>query len=298
MTLTSDQITKLKVLLQERDFELREVPYAYFGASKSKVQLTVYHSGKIVVQGKEAKDFIEFTLEPEILGEAKLGYEEQHNPEYFLPHIGVDESGKGDFFGPLVIAGVYAETEAIRTFRELGVRDSKMITSDKKIIQLAKNIREIKSVRCQIIPISPEKYNQMQKRMGSVNEVLGWGHAKVIENLLEITSCHRAVCDQFARTEWAIKKYLGAKGKTIQIHQQHKAENDPVVAAASIVARATFVEWLQVKGRLINVTFPLGASVQVKQVAAELIEKIGIDEVSKLVKTHFKTWNEITASLG
>ena len=295
-SLTSEQITKLKTLLKERDFEFKETPYAHFSASKSKVQLTAYQSGKLVVQGKEAKDFIEFTLEPEILGEAKLGYEQYHNPEYFIPHIGVDESGKGDFFGPLVIVGAYANEEAIRALLELGVRDSKTITSDKKCSQLAEEIKKTRGVRYEVIAILPEKYNQLQKKMGSVNEVLGWGHAKVIENLLETTPCQRAVCDQFARTEWTIKKYLGKLGKTIHVHQQHKAESDPVVAAASILARSTFVNWLQNKGRELNLTIPLGASSRVKQVAAELIEKLGPDKVAKLVKTHFKTWNEINHS--
>ena len=293
-TLTSEQITKLKTLLQQRDFEFKEVPYAHFGAAKGKVQLSAYQSGKLVVQGKEAKEFIEFTLEPEILGEAKLGYEQHHNPEYYVPHIGVDESGKGDFFGPLTIVGVYADETAIRALLELGVRDSKTISSDKKCSQLAEEIKKTKGVRYDTIAILPEKYNQLQKKMGSVNEVLGWGHAKVIENLLEKTSCQRAVCDQFARTEWTIKKHLGKLGKTIHLHQQHKAESDPVVAAASILARATFVGWMQNKGRQLNQTIPLGASARVKQVATELIEKLGKEEVAKLVKTHFKTWNEVT----
>lgn len=294
MTLTSAQTTKLKTLLKERDFEFKEVPYAHFGAAKGKVQIVAYQSGKLVVQGKEAKDFIEFTLEPEILGEAKLGYEQHHNPEHFIPHIGVDESGKGDFFGPLVIVGAYADEQAIRTLLELGVRDSKTITSAKKCAQLADEIKKTRGVRYEIIAILPEKYNQLQKKMGSVNEVLGWSHARVIENLLEKIPCERAVCDQFARTEWTIKKYLGKLGKTIHVHQQHKAESDPVVAAASILARSTFVNWLLNKGRELNFTVPLGASARVKQVASELVEKLGRDEVAKLVKTHFKTWNELT----
>lgn len=295
IVLNSAQIEKLQTLLKQREFEFATLPYAYFKASKNKVQIAVYQSGKCVVQGKNAKEFIEFTLEPEILGQARLAYDEFHNPEHYLPHIGVDESGKGDFFGPLVVAGVYADTEAIKIFRDMGIRDSKTIASDKKIIQIADLLKKQKGVRFQIIAISPDKYNELQKKMGSVNEVLGWGHAKVIENLLQTTDCQRAVCDQFARTSWTIKKYLGAKGKTIHVHQQHKAESDPVVAAASILARATFVGWLQTKSRELQTHLPLGASSLVKQVATELIEKFGVEAVAKLVKTHFKTWNEINS---
>src|SRR5947209_18906669 len=107
---TPEQVTKLRELLQERGFEFSAKQYTLFFVQKNKLSVAAYEKGpKVLVQGKGVEEFVQFELEPKILGEAKLGYEEIHLPEMFEPHFGVDESGKGDFFGPLVIAGVYVD---------------------------------------------------------------------------------------------------------------------------------------------------------------------------------------------
>ncbi len=117
-------VEKLRELLKRGGFEMLEKPYAYYGARKGKLNVTVYEKGpKVLIQGKDTEEFVKFILEPEILGEARLGYEEVHNPEMFQPHFGIDESGKGDYFGPLVIAGVYTELESTRALMEAGVMD-------------------------------------------------------------------------------------------------------------------------------------------------------------------------------
>jgi len=113
--LTSEQGGKLRGLLRERGFTFAPKPYTIFFAQKEKLSVAVYEKGpKILVQGRGVEDFVKFVLEPEIFGEARLGYEEVHSPEMFEPHFGVDESGKGDFFGPLVIAGVFVEGKSAR----------------------------------------------------------------------------------------------------------------------------------------------------------------------------------------
>src|ERR1700704_5809744 len=113
--LTSEQVTKLRALLGEIGFEFAPKPYTIFFAQKNKLSVAVYEKGpKILVQGKGIEEFVQFELEPKILGEAKLGYEEVHSTEMFEPHFGIDESGKGDFFGPLVISGVYVDREIAR----------------------------------------------------------------------------------------------------------------------------------------------------------------------------------------
>jgi ribonuclease HIII len=136
------QAAKLRAILEEKGFTFREVPYTLWGAQKLKLTINAYASGKLLVQGKGAKEFVQFTIEPEIVGEAKLGYDEVHNPEMFQPHLGIDESGKGDFFGPLVIAGVYVDGDLPRQLLDLGVKDSKLITSDKRALEVADAIKE------------------------------------------------------------------------------------------------------------------------------------------------------------
>src|SRR6266581_8050266 len=140
--LTREQATKLRALLQELGFEFSQKDYTLFFAQKNRLSVAVYEKGpKVLLQGRGVEEFVQFELEPKILGEAKLGYEEVHSPEMFEPHFGVDESGKGDFFGPLVIAGVYVDAPVARKFLDAGIQDSKRIGSDARIRALAKIIR-------------------------------------------------------------------------------------------------------------------------------------------------------------
>ena len=154
------------------------MPYSRFGAAKDKLTVVFYTSGKLVVQGKETREFIEFVLEPEILKQARLGYEAVLNPELLLPRLGVDESGKGDFFGPLCVAGVYVNENVIKAWQDAGIRDSKNISSDKKMAALAKLIRETPGCVYSVVPIGNEAYNRLYAKMGSVNTLLAWGHAR------------------------------------------------------------------------------------------------------------------------
>src|SRR5438552_13007151 len=136
------QVVKLRALLQDLGFEFAEKPYTIFFAHKPKLNVAVYTKGpKILVQGKECEDFVQFQLEPKVLEQAEVGYEEVHSPEMFQPHFGIDESGKGDFFGPLVIAGVFSDAVVARRFLDAGIMDSKRIGSDARIRSLARTIR-------------------------------------------------------------------------------------------------------------------------------------------------------------
>src|SRR5205814_8096463 len=142
-TLTPDQSAKLRGLLQHLGFQYAPKPYTLFLAQKNKLSVAVYEKGpKVLLQGKGIEEFVQFELEPKILEEAKLGYEEVHSPEMFAPHFGVDESGKGDFFGPLVISGAYVDRGIARKLLDAGVVDSKRITSDARIRALADTIRK------------------------------------------------------------------------------------------------------------------------------------------------------------
>lgn len=121
--LTEAQAQALEAHLRGNDFKFREVPYARFAGEKEKTNVVFYESGKLVVQGKGTQDFVEFVLEPLILQEVKLGYETVLNPELLAPRIGVDESGKGDFFGPLCVAGVYINEGVVKRWEGAGIRD-------------------------------------------------------------------------------------------------------------------------------------------------------------------------------
>jgi ribonuclease HIII len=295
--LTTAQATQLQEILKDRGFEFLEKPYTIFAARKDKLSVTVYEKGpKVLVQGKGLEDFIRYVLEPEVLQEATFGYEEELQPERFAPHFGIDETGKGDFFGPLVVAGVYVNTDLAREFRELGIADSKRITSDARIRALAGAIRKTRAPSS-LIMIKPLRYNELIHKFGNVNRLLAWGHARVIENLCDLVpECPTALSDQFANPA-VLQRAMQSKGSKLELRQQTKAESDPAVAAASILAREALINWFaqtaEADGE--GEPYPRGASALVKKRAVDLVRRRGRDFLPGVVKMHFKTAAEVLA---
>jgi len=292
--LSDEHASALEHWLRAHDYKFREVPYARFAAEKDKTNLVFYESGKLVIQGKGTQEFIEFVLEPEILKEARLGYEALLNPELLVPRLGVDESGKGDFFGPLCVAGVYINESVINAWKDVGIRDSKNISSDKRIMDLADLIRKTAGCISTVVTIGNEAYNRLYQKMGSVNTLLAWGHARAIENLM--AQRHkmnpapvRAISDQFAYHKDTVAKALMPLGRSIELVQRHKAEEDLAVAAASILAREEFVRRLARLEKEFGLVLPKGASAAVDTAAKEFIAKNGVENLSKVAKMHFRT---------
>ena len=292
--LSADQASQLRTLLKELGFEFSPKPYTLFFAQKNKLSVAVYEKGpKVLLQGKGVEEFVQFELEPKILGEAKLGYEEVHSPEMFEPHFGIDESGKGDFFGPLVISGVYVDPGIARKFLDAGVQDSKRIGSDAKIRALADSIRKDSLGIVDTVLIGPAKYNELYEKFGNLNSLLGWGHARVIENLLgKKPDCPRSLSDQFADAR-VIERSLLSHGRKIDIVQRTKAESDVAVAGASILAREAFINWLEREGKKLGVRLDRGVSAAVKAAAKKLVESKGPEALRQVAKVHFKTAHEI-----
>lgn len=292
--LTHSQAEKLRALLADLGFDFVEKPYTIFAAKKAKLSVSVYEKGpKVLIQGKGTEEFIEFHLEPEILGVAKMGYEEVHQPEMFSPHFGIDESGKGDYFGPLVIAGVYTDAEITKHLMKAGIMDSKRISSADKIRKLAAIIRETPGIAFHIITLPPLRYNELYSEFRNLNRMLAWAHVSVIEKLLlQVPDCPRSLSDQFAK-EFVLQKALAGKRIKIQLDQRTKAESDIAVAAASILARERFVEWMDKTSTAGGITLPLGASAAVVKAARSVIEKHGADALGKVAKLHFKTTQQV-----
>jgi ribonuclease HIII len=278
---------KLRSDLEEQGFEISQPPYTVFSAKKKNVSCTLYKSGKLTVQGKEKDSFIEFYLEPQILGEFRYT-----NPEVHLdltPHIGLDEAGKGDVFGPLCIAAVFADGEGIKQLLKIGVRDSKQL-SDKTISDLASKIRD--SYPYTVIRLFPAKYNELYGKFKNLNRMLAWTHASALENLVQKTGCKDALIDQFAYP-YVMENALKQKKLAVNLTQKTHGEDDLVVAAASILARAGFVDGIKTLGEEYGIELPKGASNAVKKVGKELVAKFGPEVLNKVAKTHFKTIAEI-----
>jgi ribonuclease HIII len=299
--LTSEEQSRLIEHVKTSTYDLREVPYTRIAAKKPGLSLSLYESGKLVAQGKQLTEWIEFCLEPEILQrtgitEADPAPDPQSETST-QPHIGIDESGKGDFFGPMVIAAYHLSPDQLPWLTRLGVRDSKQIKSDTKISEIAELLLARTSAHCEVMVLNPETYNPLVKKMGSVNRMLAWAHATVLENLLDrFPDTPRAVADQFG-PEHQITRALKTRGKQIELEQRHKAESDPAVAAASILARHRFVNELKTLGELANTSLPRGAT-HVRPTGEALVKRIGPEILTRVAKTHFRTTRQVLEACG
>lgn len=204
--------------------------------------------------------------------------------------IGSDESGKGDYFGPLVVAAVALTETNWRVLAELGVQDSKNLT-DVRALSIADQVRS--AFPNEVITILPARYNELWSKFGNVNRLLAWAHARAIENVIEkAPNATAAVADQFG-DESLIRSALFEKGREVRLVQMPRAERDPAVAAASILARAEFLRRLDRLGRQADVHLPKGASAQVEAVARALVKQRGAEILKTFAKTHFKTTQRV-----
>src|SRR6266540_2678599 len=259
--LTKEQATKLRALLEELGFEFSPKQWTIFFAQKNKLSVAVYEKGpKVLVQGRGVEEFVQFELEPKILGEAKL---------------------------------VYVDRGIARKLLDAGVVDSKRISSDARVRALADTIRKTSQGLVETVLIGPAKYNELYEKFGNLNRLLGWGHARVIENLLaRKPGSPRSLSDQFADAR-IIKESLMRHGRNIVLEQRPRAESDIAVAAASIIAREGFINWLERKGKELGMRLERGVSPGVKQTARKLVELNGPQALREVAKVHFRTAHEI-----
>lgn len=286
------------VILKKENFEISEPirnEYSYqvsINDENDRISLHVFFGkkgNKIVLQGnKELKLFKKaYDL---IFGESLIPDDKpEQEPAY--PYVGTDESGKGDYFGPLVIAGVYLTPQAGKLLKTLGIRDSKEL-SDYQIKQLATEIKKMNEIIFDVVLISPEKYNRLYEKMGNLNRLMGWAHARVIENLLGKCDAGEVISDKFGN-EKIILDALQQRGRSINLQQVTKAEKFIAVAAASILARDAMVKWFNTHSKKYKLKIPKGSSLEVESTAKNILKKYGEEELNRLVKLHFKTSNKI-----
>ena len=296
--LNKEQQEALKILLNMGNYKRKEVPHTIIAVEAQDCVVNLYKSGKCLVQGKGAEDFVIFFLEPNVLQAATVGYEELLNPDLVAPHMGIDESGKGDFFGSLVACAVYVDPDLAHAMQEIGVKDCKQLT-DKAVFLIGNKTRQLLGPkRFSMVAIGPEAYNRLYAKMRNVNTLLAWAHARCIENLMEtVPDCPRAVADQFGAKQ-VIERALMKKGRSIKLEQRHKAESDIAVAAASVLAREAFLRGLGKLGETYGIHAHKGASEQVKASAVELVKKAGPEILLKTCKCHFRTADQVLASCG
>lgn len=296
--LNEEQALVLMGILSDSNYQPREVPYARKAVAKGKLTVVLYESLKLVVQGKETEDFVQFTLEPLVLKKAELGYEDVLDPEWNMPRIGIDESGKGDYFGPLCVAAVYVNKEVLSTWKNSEIQDSKRIKSSRKIRELSKLIRTTPGCFFERVIIGNASYNKLYQKIRNLNRLLAWGHARAVENILARDTelkpfPERIISDQFARDKALLQKSMQARARELELVQRTKAESDPAVAAASILARESFIDQIKRMGEQHNMEFPLGASARVDTAAKAFVHANGPEALGNVAKLHFSTTTKI-----
>ena len=302
--LDAEQQEKLLAMLAVGNYRPRQVPYSLVAVEGDGFNCALYQKEKhgrrkLCVQGSKAQDFVEFFLEPNVLGVATVGYEDVLDPGRSSAHGGSDESGKGDFFGPLVVACCYTD----------GVRDCKQMT-DKAVLAVGTKLRQLLGPdRYAVVKIGPAAYNRLYAKIKNINRLLAWAHGTCIEELLERQqACPKVVVDQFAPTESTIRRALKERGKGIVVEQRHRAEDDIAVAAASVMARAEFlraIAAMAVEDGPIPVDkvpldmIPRGSSdPRVRELAEEMVRKHGPTWLMNHCKAHFQTTDKVLAACG
>jgi ribonuclease HIII len=206
--------------------------------------------------------------------------------------IGTDESGKGDYFGPLVVAAVYIPSEAtVNELQHLGVTDSKNV-SDAKVYDQAKKIHALCDVA--VVQLPPSTYNRLYEDIGNLNELMGWAHARAIEDLLEDGTTPEAIISDKFGDESYINDMLMDYGKDANIVQETKAEQHIAVAAASIIARNTFLQKLSGLGMQYGIELPKGAGENVIEAGKTFVQQHGKEKLGEIAKLHFSTTKQVT----
>ena len=298
--LDAAQMDKLHAICETRGFTPFEVAYTRYAykSDPARINVAAYTSGKVVIAGKGTEEFVTMTLEPEVTGAAKLGYDEVLHPDWFESHAGLDESGKGDFFGPVIAATVIADRAAIEAWIKAGVKDSKKI-AEAQIIKLDKIIRETHGAVVRTCFCGMPKYNDLMSRPGAnLNRLLAWQHATALEQALLAKRVPRGLLDQFSKQP-LVQRELTKKGvKDFDLAMRTKAEEDPVVAAASVVARAEFVRQMHLLSKKFGAKLQKGAGPLVKEQAHQIIVKFGARALGEFAKLHFRTAYEVVLAAG
>lgn len=298
-SLQNSEISALYQTLCAMNYEQGKPPaYALWRLSGDGCVVIAYQSGKLVVQGKGSNAFVSNILTPLCPARSANPVASKNitdSPVFTRAMVGMDESGKGDFFGPLVTAAVYVDETTAQPLLDCGVKDCKSI-SDAKLLQMAdKVLRILSTENYEVVILGNEAYNRMYTQIPNVNQVLAWAHARALENLLtKKPLITHALVDQFSVSN-AMVRALRPLSRKIQFTQRTKAESELSVATASVLARALFIRRLNALEKVAGVPLPKGAGHHVVSVARSLWKKHPDPQFfAQFSKLHFKTFTEIS----
>ena len=274
------QQEKLRERLAQEGYDFRSLDHAWFSARGGGVVATLYKSGKLVVQGGEVDLFAARFLEGTAPAPAK-----SEPAAVGGPLVGSDETGKGDYFGPLVVVALRLEPEQRDEVARAGVMDSKKLT-DERALQLGPALQG--RYPCAIEVLEPEAYNAEYARVGNLNELLADLHARAIRRIVKPGMA--VLVDRFA-SESLLRTRLA--DLDLRLRQEPRAERELAVAAASIVARQVFLEGLAALSDEAAVDLHKGAGPPVDRAARRYVEIHGRDALGRVAKLHFKNTKKL-----
>lgn len=287
----------LRERLGEGSFEYRQVPHALFSVKGEGVVATLYQSGKFVVQGADPDFFLERfagiaaasrSASDSTASRAKPAPDELERLEVVT--VGSDETGKGDFFGPLVVAAVRVSPDEVEALLAVGVCDSKQLT-DLRALKLGAWIRE--RLPFALAVLDPEDYNQEYARHKNLNPMLAELHARALRELA--APGMRVVVDQFAN-ERLMRQAL--QGSGFELEQAPRGERNPAVAAASIVARQEFLVRLRELSQRFDIELAKGAGTPVDRAGVAFAREHGLEALGQVAKLHFRTLEKVRSAVA
>ncbi|GEN82281.1 ribonuclease HIII [Sporosarcina luteola] len=270
----------------------RNAPGVVFAAKLPDAAITAYKSGKVLFQGGGALREASIWGVVDGLPEAKKSTPKGETlPDRFseLSVIGSDETGTGDFFGPVTVAACFVSSEQIELVRELGVKDSKQLTDD----YMRKIAPDLQAVLIHsVLTLTNEKYNEVQAKGWSQGKIKALLHNQALKHVLRKMNGIKPdyiLIDQFAERGIYYNHIKNAR----EIIRENvlfstKAEGLHVaVAAASIIARVAFLEEMDRLSLIAGVALPKGAGKIVDEAAAKILLKSGEDSLKSMTKWHF-----------
>lgn len=277
-------------------------PYAIFQANEADTVVTLYESGKLVLQGANSDIDANYWVEREtaLSGKAPIQKEKKEKKEptdntdyYFISSIGSDEVGTGDFFGPVVVTASYVDKKDIRFLEDLGVRDSKKV-NDEKIIKIAPEI--IKKIPYVTTILSNTEYNKNYSTDINMNKIKALLHNKALRELLSKDNYNydMIVMDQFAKP-FVYFNYLKEMNNVVRNIKftTHAEDKCLSVAVSSIISRYIFLKEMKKLSEELNMTLPKGASTLVDEVGKQIVSKYGKDKLNNIAKLNFKNKEKI-----
>lgn len=256
-------------------------------------KLNVYRTGKVSTGGKASR--LMEVLEGWRTGQGKAGGSRTRVPSGPrpgldpTPRLGIDEAGKGDYFGPLVVAGVRVTgAEMAARLREIGVRDSKTVGVLGARPMAERILEAAGSENVRVVVLGPEEYEARRRAAGNINDLLGEVDAGIIHELKD--EVELVVVDQYAKGARA--RLAPAVPTGVRLDVRPRAEDDAAVAAASILARARQLDEVDRLSEEIGFRLPLGAT-HVLDAGRRVVRERGEDGLAKVAKIHFATTKQV-----